>query len=94
MGLEKICVLGGGNGSHAMAADLALKGFEVNICEAPEFKDHFTTTMNRNEIELVDIWDNKKIAKLAMATTDFGAAIKDMQYIMMPIPAMGHKSFF
>lgn len=94
MRLEKICVLGGGNGAHAMAADLALKGFDVNMCEAPEFKDHFATTMNRKEIEFVDIWDNKKIAKLTMATTDFGAAIKDTQYIMMPIPAIGHKPFF
>ena len=94
MGLEKICVLAGDNGSHAMATDLALKGFEVNICEAPEFKDHFATIMNRKEIEFVDTWDNKKIAKLAMATMDFGAAIKDTQHIMMPIPAIGHKSFF
>ena len=94
MRLEKICVLGGGNGAHAMAADLALKGFDVNMCEAPEFKDHFATTMNRKEIEFVDIWDNKKIAKLTMATTDFGAAIKDTQYIMMPMPAIGQKPFF
>jgi len=50
--------------------------------------------MNRKEIEFVDIWDNKKIAKLNMATTDFGAAIKDTQYIMMPMPAIGQKPFF
>ena len=35
--LKKIAVLGGGNGAHAMAADLTLKGLEVNMCEAPQF---------------------------------------------------------
>ena len=34
---KKIAVLGGGNGAHAMAADLALKGYEVSMCEIPEF---------------------------------------------------------
>jgi opine dehydrogenase len=90
----KICVLGGGNGAYAMAADLALKGFEVNMCEAPEFKDNFALTMDSRKIELIDIWDNKKTAKLSMATTDFGAAMKDVSYIMIAIPAIGHKSFF
>jgi opine dehydrogenase len=94
MGIEKICVLGGGNGAHAMAADLALKGFAVHMCEAPEFKDGFEAVMHREEIEFIDIWDRKKIAPLAMATTDFAAAIHGTQYIMMPIPAIGHKFFF
>lgn len=94
MHLEKVCVLGGGNGAHAMAADLALKGCEVNMCEAPEFKERFTATMERKEIELTDIWGNKKTAKLNMATTDFGEAIGNVQYIMMAIPAIGHKRFF
>jgi len=31
--LRKIPVLGGGNGAHAMAADLMLKGLEINICK-------------------------------------------------------------
>ena len=31
--MTKIAVLGGGNGAHAAAADLALRGFEVNMYE-------------------------------------------------------------
>ena len=34
----KIAVLGGGNGAHAMSADLSLGGFEVHMCELPQFK--------------------------------------------------------
>lgn len=94
MHLDKVCVLGGGNGAHAMAADLALKGCQVNMCEAPEFKDSFAATMERKEIEMTDIWDNRKIAKLHMATTNFEEAVKDVPYIMMPIPSFGQKHLF
>jgi len=92
--LKKIAVLGGGHGAHAMAADLTLKGFEVNICEAPEFKDSFGITLERQEICLVDIWGEERVAKLAKATTNFEQAIKGAAYIMMAIPAIGHKHFF
>jgi opine dehydrogenase len=92
--LKKVAVLGGGNGSHTMAADLALKGLEVRICEAPEFKDAFNTTLQRQEITLVEAGGGERTAKLALATTDFEKAIKGVDYIMMPIPATGHERFF
>ena len=53
---KKIAVLGGGNGAYAMAADLTLKGFEVNMCEASEFEDSFSPTLERQEISLIDAW--------------------------------------
>jgi len=92
--LKKIAVLGGGNGAHAMAADLALKGFEVNMCEAPEFKESFSTTLERQEILLIDAGGEEKAVKLGMATLDFEQAIKGVDYIMVAIPAIGHKHFF
>ena len=92
--LRKIAVLGGGNGAHAMAADLALKGLEVNMCEAPEFKESFSTTLERQEIRLIDAGGEEKAVKLGMATVDFERAIKGVDYIMMAIPAIGCKHFF
>jgi opine dehydrogenase len=92
--LKKVAVLGGGNGSHTMAADLALKGLEVNICEAPEFKDAFAATLERQAVELVDAEGVEKTVKIALATTDFEKALKGADYIMMPIPATGHERFF
>jgi opine dehydrogenase len=92
--LKKVAVLGGGNGSHAMAADLALKGLEVNICEAPEFADAFATTLKRQQITLIDANGAEKTVKMALATTDFAAALKGVDYIMLPIPATGQERFF
>ncbi|MFP3975399.1 MAG: NAD/NADP octopine/nopaline dehydrogenase family protein [Dehalococcoidia bacterium] len=92
--MERVAVLGGGNGAHAMAADLALKGVEVNICEAPEFKEGFRTTLESRKIKLLDMWANEKIVELNKATTDFSEAIKGVSYIMLPVPATGHRRFF
>jgi len=92
--IKKVAVLGGGNGGHAMAADLTLKGYEVNICEAPEFKENFSTTLERQAIELIDVWGEKHTVKVNKATTNFEEAIKGVNYIMMAVPAIGAESFF
>ena len=90
---RKIAVLGGGNGAHAMAADLTLKGYEVNICEAPEFREAFSTTLERQAVELIDAWGERHTVKLR-ATTNFAEALRGASYIMMAVPAIGAKSFF
>lgn len=54
--MKKIAVLGGGNGAHTMAADLTLKGYEVAMCEAPEFRDGISRTLERQAIDLIDAW--------------------------------------
>jgi len=90
---RRIAVLGGGNGGHAMAADLGMKGYEVNICEASEFKESFSTTLERQAIDLIDAWGERHTVKVAKATTDFGEALKGVSYIMMNVPAIGAKSF-
>ena len=91
---KTIAVLGGGNGAHAMAADLTLKGYEVNMCEAPEFKESISTTLERQAIDLIDVWGEKHTVKLNMVTTNFEEALKGVSYIMMAVPAIGTKSFF
>jgi opine dehydrogenase len=91
---KKIAVLGGGNGAHAMAADLTLKGYKVNMCEAPEFKENINSTLERQTIDFIDAWGKKHTVKLNMVTTDFAEALKSVSYIMMAIPATGAKSFF
>ena len=92
--MKKVAILGGGNGAHAMAADLTLKGLEVTICEAPEFEEAFRTTLERQSIQLVDPWGEEKEVKVHKATTDFKEAATGAEYIMMTIPATGHERFF
>jgi len=92
--MKKVAILGGGNGAHAMAADLTLKGLEATICEAPEFEEGFRTTLKRQSIEVIDAWGEEREVKIHKATTDFKEAVTGAEYIMMVIPATGHERFF
>jgi opine dehydrogenase len=91
---KKITVLGGGNGAHTMAADLTLKGYKVNMCEAPEFKEGISTTLERQAIDLIDAWGETHKVKLNLVTTNIEEALKDVNYIMMAVPAFATKTFF
>jgi opine dehydrogenase len=91
---ERIAVLGGGNGAHAMAADLALKGYEVTLCEHPEYQEKFSRTLERQVIDLIDEWGERRTVKIAVATTDFQRAVKGAGYVMMCVPAVGSDVFF
>ena len=91
--MEKIAVLGGGNGAHTLAADLALKGLGVTICESPEYEATFRRTLEEQGVTLTDIWGETRFARFT-ATTDFGQALKGVDYIMVCVPAMGHMHFF
>jgi len=92
--MKKVAILGGGNGAHAMAADLTLKGLEVTMCEAPEFKEAFRTTLERQSIQLVDVWGEEKEVKIHKATTDFKEAVTGAEYAMVVVSATGHERFF
>ncbi len=50
--MTKIAVLGGGNGAHAAAADLALRGFEVNMYEDERFASNMQQVFETKKIEL------------------------------------------
>jgi len=90
-----IAVLGGGNAGYAIAADLALGGYEVNFYEHPQFKSHFEAVLESKSIEAIDdIRDRCGLAKLHKVTTDMKVAIGDAKLILMAIPSFGQELFF
>ncbi len=95
MAKEKtIAVLGGGNGAHAMAVDLTMKGYAVNLCELPEFEENIKVPLERQAVNLIDPWGEKHAISLNMVTTDFEQALEDVEYIMVTVPAIGADRFF
>jgi len=91
---KRIAVLGGGNGAHAMAADLTMKGFEVRLCEAPEFEEGIKSTLARQSVVLIDAQGKHHTVKLHLVTTNFEEALDGVEYIMMAIPAFASRNFF
>jgi opine dehydrogenase len=87
----KICVLGGGNGAHTMAADLSLQGFDVTLCELPQFKKNIEKVIETKSIELMGAIEGT--AELKGATTNIGEAIKDVDHLYIAVPAFAHKVF-
>jgi opine dehydrogenase len=96
---KPIVVLGAGSVGKAIAADCALAGAEVRICEFPQFK----ATLGQMEdtgLQLFGPQDNLYCfersgrAKIAMATTDVAKAMKDAGLVVVASVAAGHVDFF
>jgi len=88
---DLIAVLGGGNGGHAVAANLSLAGFKVNFFELPQFSESFEKVLRTKEIRIEGV-SIDGTAKLKIATTDIQQAIKDVGVIFVITPAFGHKA--
>lgn len=88
---DLVAVLGGGNGGHAVAANLSLAGFKVNFFELPQFADSFEKVLRTKEIQIQGI-SIDGVAKLNLATTDIQQAIKDAEVVFVITPAFGHKA--
>ena len=88
---DLIAVCGGGNGGHAVAANLSLAGFKVNFFELPQFSESFERVLRTKEIRIEGV-SIDGIAKLNLATTDIQQAIKDAEVIFVITPAFGHKA--
>lgn len=92
----KIAVLGGGNGAFITAADLAIRGFNVNICELPEFEKNIILAKEQGGINLEvrsKLSLKEGFAKLNKVTTNIKEAIEDREVIFVVVPAFAQKRF-
>jgi opine dehydrogenase len=88
---DLVAVLGGGNGGHAVAAELALAGLKVNFFELPQFAANFEKVLRTKEVRTEGI-SGENVAKLNMATTEVQQAIRDAQVLFVITPAFGHRA--
>ncbi|NOY07738.1 MAG: dehydrogenase [Spirochaetes bacterium] len=85
MNAMKIAVMGGGNGSHTIAADLTLKGHRVNMFELEIFAEKMDKVFKSRQIEISGVAGQGK-AQLNLVTTDIKKAIEDVEIIFIPLP--------
>jgi len=86
-----VAVLGGGNGGHAVAANLSLSGFKVNFFEHPRFAGSLEKVLRTREIRIEGV-SIDGVAKMNLATIDIQQAIKEAEVIFVVTPAFGHKA--
>lgn len=90
--MTKVAVLGGGNGAHAAAADLTLRGFEVHMYEDERFAGKMKKVFDTKQITISGACGNETVT-LAMVTSDLAAALEGVQYILVAVPAFAHKPY-
>ena len=88
----KFAVLGTGNSGQTFAADIALKGYSVNLAEVPEFEANLRAIEKKGGIEISGDAGNG-FAKLNMITTDLKEAIKGVDIIIIGGSAHAHEPF-
>ncbi len=85
MASMKAAVLGGGNGAHTIAADLALKGLTVNMFEMEPFADRMQTVFDTRKIEMTGV-AGSGTARLNRVTSDIQEALEGVEVIFIPLP--------
>ena len=90
MSETRFAVLGAGHGGKAMAADLARRGFTVNLFNrSPE---RIAEIALRKEIELEHEDGTFYRCPLAAVTSDISRALADAEVVMVVLPASGHRN--
>ena len=84
--IRKIAVLGAGSGGLMCAADMGAQGYEVALFSREE--DKLTEVRAKGGVDVLDIHSRPTglSGKVALATSDMGAALKDAQVVLNPVP--------
>jgi opine dehydrogenase len=80
-----VAVMGGGNGSHTIAADLTLKGLTVNMFELEQFAGNMRQVFETREIEMTGVAGGGT-AGLNMVTSEIERAVENVEIIFIPLP--------
>ena len=83
---QKFCVLGAGHGGLAMAGHLAIKGFNVNLYNRG--RNRIKPVIQRKGIKVEG--EVKGFGKIELASTSIQECIKDVDVLMVVVPAYAH----
>lgn len=92
MKVERVAILGGGNGGITAAADLSNKGFEVSLFQSDKFCRNLDVIKEKGEI-LLQTLESESTEKVHLVTDDIKEAILGAQIIMLAIPGMAVEYF-
>ncbi len=91
--MEKIAVLGGGNGACSLAADLASQGYQVNLADLPSFAEGMIPVIEKKGLSYTGAI-GEGFARLNMAGFDVAEAVRDAWLILVSVPSFGQSAFF
>src|SRR5690554_5400105 len=84
----RIAVLGAGHGGRAMAADLAARGYHVNLYNRT--LEHIEVIKARGGIELQLEQGEQVFGALKVVSDQIEAVLEGARLVMVVVPACGH----
>jgi opine dehydrogenase len=90
MGAKVVAVIGAGNGGCAIAADLALAQWNVNLFEFRRYKGNIEPLIAQGGIHITGA-ANQGFAKLGKMTTDMKDAVKGAKHILVTTQSLAHE---
>jgi opine dehydrogenase len=89
--MRSLTILGAGNTGFAVAANLAVRGYDVTLCEHPSFAWALDPIHGTNAIRLVGVAE-QGMGKISQLTTDSRIALQN-DLLLLVVPAYAHKPF-
>jgi opine dehydrogenase len=89
MKTTRFTVIGAGHGGKAMAADLAVRGFTVNLYNRTPARINEIALRRELELEYED--STHSLGRLAVVTSDVAEALEGANVVMVVLPASGHR---
>ena len=86
---NKIAVIGAGNAGYAIASELALKGFRVNLYDDKKFESNLIPVKNAGGIEIYGC-GIEGFAKMNIVTTVLEEAIENVKFIIICTQSHAH----
>ena len=86
-----VAVVGAGHSGFGLAGDLALRGFDVRLCEHPDFVAAIEPVRIAGGIDVRGVTGEGRAA-LALATTDPAAALDGAELAFVVVPAYAHEA--
>lgn len=90
MKIKRIAVIGAGGTGHAIAADLTLAGFDINLYEEPQFGERVEEVLKRGGIEIKGAV-RQGFGRVNRATTEIKDALEGADVILVSVVAPRHE---
>ena len=93
MRIQRVAILGAGNGGITAAADLTLRGFEVRLFEMPQFSKNIDLLKARGGAVVLKEAAGDQRAVIPHLTTDIRQALDGAQLVLVTIPSLWVEAF-
>ena len=88
---KKVCIVGGGNGAHALAYDISkVKGHDVSIYPGSKFMGSISGIFETGKI----ITTGAIPGEAPVTALHDPSAFKDMEYIFVVVPSFAQETLF